>query len=527
MSLCDSFARSVLTLTAIMSAENSSTQEKKLAGESVYEHAIDDGSSSKFDNMDPVELKKLEKKAVRRLDIVILPMMTMFYLLSFLDRSNIGNARVAGLQKGLGMTDKQYQICVTILYVPYICAELPSNLLLRKIGPRYLMPSLLTLWGLMVALQGLVSSFAGLATVRAFLGLVEGPMFPGIVLYLSSFYTRSELAVRVAIFFSSASLSGAFSGLLAAAIINMDGLSGRPGWAWIFILEGIFSSLMGILGFYLIPSTPQELKFMDSDMKELLIRRLARDKPSSHTNQDHFSFKEVFRSLSSPQVLIVFVIFYMEGTVLYGQALFLPSIVNQLGFSANKTQLLSVGPFAAGFFVTLIAAVWSDRMKSRAIPTMVISLLGVAGFSIYLKSTARFTRYGSLFLTVPGVYAAVPPVSAWMSNNSEPHYRRATSIAIGFVATNAGGITSTWLFPTKDAPKYTRTIIINLTFTILIIVGSALNMFLLDYMNKQKIKRRDEILAPYNLDADDEKGTNAARAWVELGDRHPDFKYTL
>ncbi|KAF9067838.1 major facilitator superfamily domain-containing protein [Rhodocollybia butyracea] len=492
------------------------SQEKNLQHQLSF-----DEIHSKYDSMDAVELKKLERQAVKRMDIVILPMITMFYLLSFLDRSNIGNARVAGLQKDLGMTDSQYSIYHTSVL------SSPPIFFLRKIGPRFLMPSLLTLWGLMVALQGLVTSFAGLVVVRAFLGLVEGPMFPGIVLYLSSFYTRDELAFRVAIFFSSASLSGAFSGLLAAAIINMDGLAGRPGWAWIFILEGIFSSLMGILGFFLIPSSPEELKFSTPAMRELLVRRLAKDKPSSSTNQDHFSFKEVFRSLKSPHVLLVFALFYMEGTILYGQALFLPSIVGELGFNPDKTQLLSVGPFAGGFFVTLGIALWSDRMKSRSIATAVVICLSIAGFAIYLGSDNKFTRYGSLFLTVPGVYASVPPVAAWMSNNSEPHYRRATSIAIGFVATNAGGITSTWLFPTKDSPNYTRTTIINLTFSILIVVLSGVNALLLNYMNQQKVKRRDEILAPYNLDSDDEKGTNATRALVELGDRHPDFKYTL
>ncbi|KAF5332971.1 hypothetical protein D9757_015228 [Collybiopsis confluens] len=408
-------------------------QEKKLANESVvyYEHSSDhDRDSSKFANLDPVELRILEKKAVRRLDIVILPMISMFYFLSFLDRSNIGNARVAGLQKALGMTDHQYQICITILYVPYICAELPSNLLLRKIGPRYLMPSLLTAWGL-------VSSFAGLTTVRAFLGLLEGPMFPGIVLYLSSFYTRDELAVRVAIFFSSASLSGAFSGLLAAAILKMDGLGGRPGWAYIFIIVSASSPYKGLCYLTL-----------------LLARRLARDNPSSSTNQDDFSFKEVIRSLKSPHVLLVFTVLYMVGTVLYGQALFLPSIVNQLGFSPNKTQLLSVGPFAGGFFVTLLGAIWSEsHQMSRNSGYGDFSCRHGGIFHISHKdSTDKFTRYGSLFLTVPGVYAVIPPLAAWVSNNSEPHYRRATSIALGFIATNLGGITSTWLFPTKDAP---------------------------------------------------------------------------
>ncbi|KIK68753.1 hypothetical protein GYMLUDRAFT_154371, partial [Collybiopsis luxurians FD-317 M1] len=177
----------------------------------------------------------------------------------------------------------------------------------------------------------------------------------------------------------------------------------------------------------------------------------------------------------------------------------------------------------------LFSTLWSDRTKSRSILTMAIFLLGVAGFSKYLKAMAKFTCYGLLFLTVPDYpYSPVPPISAWMSNNSEPHYRRATSIiALGFVATNAGGITSTCLFPTKEAPAYRRTTIINLTFSILIVVGSAINGVLLDYKNKQKNKRRDAILVPYNLDSDGEKGTNTTRAWVELGDRHPSFKHTL
>jgi MFS family permease len=133
--------------------------------------------------------------------------------------------------------------------------------------------------------SGLVTSYAGLAIVRAFLGLIEGPMFPGIVLYLSYFYTREDLAVRVAFFFSTASvskrptkkiwshltsiqLSGAFSGLLAAGIENMNGMGGKAGWSWIFILEGIFSVLIGIIAFFLIPSSPRDSKFLTDAEKE-------------------------------------------------------------------------------------------------------------------------------------------------------------------------------------------------------------------------------------------------------------------
>ncbi|XP_006461486.1 hypothetical protein AGABI2DRAFT_222276 [Agaricus bisporus var. bisporus H97] len=467
-----------------------------------------------------------EKRAVRKLDYTIIPVMTMFYFLSFLDRANIGNARVAGLQKDLGLTDHQYQVVLTVLYVPYIVSELPSNLLLRYVGPNILMPTVLTAWGVIVTLQGLVTSYAGLVVVRAFLGAIEGPMFPGIVLYLSGFYTRRDLSLRIALFFSSASLSGAFSGLLAAAIQNMDGVGGKPGWAWIFILEGLFSVIMGVIGFFLVPATPQDSKFLTQSQKDLIKFRLEDDRPSVTPNipSDKFSFREILRSMTSIHVILLFIMLFFVGTTLYGLAYFLPSIVNQLGFSPVKSQLLSVGPFAAGFFVTLIAAYFSDKYENRAVPTAIIAALGVAGFAMYLRTTDKFVAYGSLFLTVPGAYAIAPVLSAWMANNSEPYYRRASSVAFGFIATNSGGILSTWLFPTKEGPRFTQTTILDICFQAFVIGLTAVNVAVLYYRNQQKRRNRDKILAPYM----DEKDPDAhLRAWIELGDKHPDFIYSF
>ncbi|KAF8815170.1 MFS general substrate transporter [Phlegmacium glaucopus] len=489
---------------------------------------------------------QLERQAIRILDFTVIPVITLFYLFAFLDRSNIGNARVAGLQSDLHLTDKQYQICITVLYVPYIVAELPSNLLLRKIGPRLLLPMLLTLWGLTATLQGFVTSFGGLVTVRAFLGLIEGPLTPAIVLYLSSFYTRKELSLRhaIALFQSAASLAGAFSGLLAAAIEKMDGIGGRPGWAWIFILEGLISVLVGLLGFFIVPSTPRECKFLTEFQKELIMRRLEKDRPSIKM-VDSFSLKEVVRSVTSPHVIIVMIIAFMGGTMIYGLALFLPSIINELGFSPSKSQLLSVGPFAAGFFgdyfdngdisrglfvplVMLIAAYWSDRHESRGIVMAIVSVLAVAGFALYLTTEHKFMTYGSLYLTVPGVFGAAPILSAWVSNNSEPYYRRATSLALCFIMYNAGGILSIWSFTTKQGSKFRGTAIMNLIFSVLVIVGCFANIAYLSW--RKKLKKlpgvRGKLLEKHG-ESSKEGDDGGLSAWMELGDQHPDFVYTL
>lgn len=348
-------------------------------------------------------------------------------------------------------------------------------------------------------------------------------MLPSILLYLSTFYTREELSLRVAIFFSAAGLAGAFSGLLAAAIQNMNGIGGRAGWAWILILEGLFSIVAGFVGFPLLPSTPRGSIFLNDAQKDILERRVERDRP--FIGQDKFDPKQIIQSFTSPHVIInSFIILFLLGTIVFGLAFFSASTVNQLGYSPTKSQLLSVGPFAVGFFVTITAAYLSDRYKVRAIPTIILASLAAIGYSLLLASKNKHVAYASLYLTIPGAYGTVPVTVSWLSNNSEPHYRRATTIAICAIATNLGGILSTWSFPTKEAPHFRRATIMNLVFCLSIILFTIINAVLLTHMNESKQRRRNEILEPY---IDDKSADGGALAWTELGDKHPDFRYTI
>ena len=134
------------------------------------------------------------------------------------------------------MSDHQYSLALTITYIPYIIVEIPACLILKGVGANILIPTLVTLWGLITTLQGLVTSYQGLLVARFFLGLVEGGLLPGIVLIMSQFYKRDQIQLRMALLFTAASLAGGFSGLLASAILGMDGRAGHSGWQWIFIL---------------------------------------------------------------------------------------------------------------------------------------------------------------------------------------------------------------------------------------------------------------------------------------------------
>ncbi|KAG9218335.1 hypothetical protein CCMSSC00406_0007294 [Pleurotus cornucopiae] len=447
---------------------------------------------------------KLERIVWRKLDLCVLPIIAMFYFLSFLDRTNLGNARVAGLQRDLKMNNHQYSVALTVTYVPYIVAELPSNLLLKVVGPNLMLPAMLTVWGIITTLQGVVHNYAGLLACRFFLGLFEGGVFPGLVLYLSLFYPRQRLQSRVSAFFSAASISGAFSGLLAFGIINMDGVGNRPGWAWIFILEGLFTVVFGVFSFFFMPRSPEHARFFNEEEKAYVMEKLREDNSIGNDQSDSFSWIEVGRAFMLPQVWLLAITFFFAGKV------YIVFAGIGLGYTATRAQLMSVPPFAAAFVTSGIIAYISDRYHCRGFTIIFCSLLCVIGFAMYLGSTSSSVQYGSLFLSITGTYCSAPALSTWSANNAAPHVRRATAIAIGFIMTNSGGILATWLLGSlSPPPRYTKATITLLVFSVLMVVFSAFNLLYLWRQNQKKARFRAS-----NTQSDEPEG---------LGDRSACF----
>jgi len=374
---------------------------------------------------------------------------------------------------------------------------------------------MVTLWGVASATQGLVHNYSGLLACRFFLGLMEGGLFPGIVLYLSFFYPRNRLQIRIAVFFASSSLSGAFSGLLAAAIDQLDGKGGKPGWAWIFILEGIFSFVFGVISFFLLPRSPETARFLTKNERAYVISTLKHaGSVSKDDDQDSFSWTEVFRTAKSLHVWLLVVIFFFSGSIVLGLAYFEPTIVAGLGYAGNQAQLMSVPPFAVAFVLSFISAILSDRYQCRGYTTIFFSLLQVIGFTMFYASTSNHVRYGSLFLSIPGAYCAAPASITWVANNSAPHIRRATAVAVSFIVTQLAGLLATWLLGSlSPAPNYTSATITFIAMSIGMVVFATANLAYLWRQNRLKAERRQRIRKE-----DEPEG---------LGDRSAWFIYSL
>ncbi|OAV92357.1 hypothetical protein, variant, partial [Puccinia triticina 1-1 BBBD Race 1] len=283
-----------------------------------------------------------QKRALLKLDLLLIPILGLFYFLSFLDRSNLGNVRIIGLQKDLKMTDYDFSMALTITFIPYILIELPSNLLVKRIGAGILIPLIVTIWGLITCLQGLVTSYQGLLVSRFFLGLVEGGLYPAIILYLSSFYTRTELQFRIALFWGTICIAGAASGLLTFEIIKLHGRWGHPGWAWVFLIEGFVTAVFGILGFFVLPSRIERVWILTEAEKAHLLSRLetASSSSSSLTLSNSFienyppksTGRQVWEACKSPHVVLLNVAQFACAGNIYSLAYFTPTIVNSVSF---------------------------------------------------------------------------------------------------------------------------------------------------------------------------------------------------
>ncbi|TVY21198.1 putative transporter [Lachnellula arida] len=458
--------------------------------------------------------KQIDRKLVRKLDLQLIPWLCVLYLLSFLDRSNIGNAKIAGLQKNLGnMSTGQYNAALSIFFVSYAIFEPLANILLKRLRPSVFIPIIMIIWGVCMLSMGFVTSWSGLMVCRFFLGLAEAGLFPGINYFISSWYKRNEFGVRAAIFFSSAAVAGSFGGLLAAAILNMHNVGGRPGWAWIFILEGLATVVCGFLSFFLVHDFPDTASFLSEQDRARVIRRLKLDQQSS---AEHEEFKmSYFWSAVKDWKMYMGMLIYMGADMpLYAFSLFLPSIIAGMGYKGNQAQLMTVPPYACAAVLTVAVGFYADRTRQRGLSNIFVSLIGVVGFAMLVGSHKPHIKYAGTFLGALGIYPCISNTISWVSNNTEGVYKR--GIVLGFVIGwgNLNGVVSSNIF--FKSPQYTvgHATIIGYMAAFLV-VGSTIMHFLLERENAaRRAGKRDHWVQG-----------KTEREIEALGDNRPDFLY--
>jgi len=473
-----------------------------------------------------------EKKLIRKLDLALIPWLSFLYFLAFLDRTSIGNAKLYHMEADLHLTDTQYLICLTVFFFSYAIFEVPSNVFLKRLRPSVWLSLSMLCWGIMMTVQGLVHNYGGLLGMRWMLGMFEAGLFPGVNYYLSCWYKRSEFGLRAAIFFSAATVSGAFGGLLAAAISNMEGVGGKPAWAWIFILEGLATVLAGAASFFIIQDFPDNAKFLKEDERAFVIKRLQADDQFSAAGET-LRWKYIWQSLIDWKTWVGMILYMGADGPLYAFSLFLPSIISQLGFKATPANLLTVPVYVVACACTCAVGFMADRLGNRGYFTFVFLSIAFIGYIILIFSRSAALSYFAVFLAASGIYPMIPNIVAWVSNNVEGSYKRSVTLAMVISFGNINGAVSSNVYRARDAPWYTLGHGIVLAYIGISLISCTVLFFMLRAENARRARgERNEIIVGVN---DTEPGVNPKNGTFECvddakrekGDEWSGYTYTL
>ncbi|KAF2460510.1 major facilitator superfamily domain-containing protein [Lineolata rhizophorae] len=404
------------------------------------------------------EYQARTKALLWKQDIRIIPLSCFIYLLCYLDRSNIGNAKVLNeptnddLLQDTNMTNYQFTIALMVFLVAYGTFEVPSNYMLKKFRPSNWVAFLMFAWGAITMGLGGTQSYGSVTAVRFLLGTFEAGLFPGLVYYLTFWYKTEERSIRVALILASATLAGAFGGALAYAIGHMNGTQGLSGWRWLFILEGLPSCLSSIFVFFLLPDYPETAKWLSIEEKEFATGRLELEGSKGHAK---VTWADAKATLMDWRLYAHYAIYFGISTPFSSLSLFTPSITSGLGFEDLKAQLMTVPPYAVAYVVTLFASWSADHFNKRALHSAIFASIGAIGFlaSAVLPPDAYQRRFGCLIVAASGAFACIPPLLGWLSSNLHSTGSVGLAIAINVSVGAPGQIAGVWIYKADEKAR--------------------------------------------------------------------------
>ncbi|RYO85986.1 hypothetical protein DL762_004958 [Monosporascus cannonballus] len=422
-----------------------------------------------------------ELKARGKVDSTVLPLLLLGFLVFQLDRMNLASALTGGFATDVGISHDTVNLGNQLMFLGTVILEIPSNLLLQKLGPRKWISGQVFVFGLIGILQVFVKNGAGFLAVRMFLGLSEAGYVPGAVYTLQAWYVRRELAKRVAVFFFGMFGGNAISPLLASGILKLDGARGIRGWQWLFLLEGAFTMLVSLLMLALLPGSPDAprplltpgiIRF-SPDEQRVLQKRLAADDSEKKVcaREERIPLRIVWKTIAHyrrwPHFISTFAVFSTWSPLMT----YTPTIIMSLGFDRiNANVLAAVGPLLA-LVVVFGFAYLSDRTNRRGMSVILAQacyLITLIVARLTYAHVGKWSRWG-LWTAINAFAVGYHPVhNSWVQLNCHDPRERSIAIAMWVMSAMSGVMVGTQYFRGDDAPFYDNGL---RTMTIMVAIG--------------------------------------------------------
>lgn len=498
-----------------------------------------------------------EKSILRKLDKRIVPMVMWTYLMNMMDRGmfyrwrlsgcrvslltrvvNIGNARLFNMEADLGMDPNggQFQLAVSVLFITYCVRsfetppcfrakqtltrhkqlfEAPSNMIIKKMKPARYLAGLTLAWGIVATLSALVNNFASLLACRLILGLLEAGFFPGVVLYLSMFYGRRSLALRIALFYGTAALSGAAGGLVAYGISFMNGFNGWNAWRWIILINGLPTLVTGLVIPFVLPNSPETTRFLDEGEKRDLVL-IHEAQVGRAKNLTHMVKEDVWDAVRDWTTWTYCIALFPQLIMLYSFVVFLPTIINGLGtWTPAEVQAMTIPVYMFGAIVYVLCAWQSDKTQRRGYFIMGAICSAMVGYGMLYADAGAGVSYAGCFFVSVGIFLSAGISFAWVPVNNPRYGKRAFSTGMHLTIGNSSGVAAPFLFLGNDGFRTGYTISM-----VLLAFGLVLNIILHLHFKRQN-KERDEGKQDYLMEGKTQLELEA------MGEKNPQFRFAI
>ncbi|KLU82426.1 MFS transporter [Magnaporthiopsis poae ATCC 64411] len=410
-----------------------------------------------------------EDKVVRKIDGYIMVWTCLMFMALELDRANIGQALADNMLPDLHLTTNDYNLGNSIFRLSFLCAELPSQLVSKWMGPDRWIPTQMVLWSVVACSQFWLMGRTSFLACRALLGILQGGFIPDVILYLSYFYKHHELSIRLGWFWTAMSGADILSALFATGLLRMRGVQGHAGWRWLFLIEGLFTLVVGLFAFLLMPAGPCQTAswfrgkngWFNERQEKIIVNRVLREDPSKSTmhNREPITPKLLWQSLKDYDLWPLYILGLAFQLPMIPPQQYLTLSLRGLGFNTFQTNLLSI-PHTVGHITTVLGLTYLAEIRGELTFTAMMGQIWAFPILAYMALTDlgavnRWVVWAvtTILLSFPNAH---PIQVGWNSRNSNSVRLRTVSAACYNMFVQAGGVVGAQIYRAEDGPFYPR-----------------------------------------------------------------------